>query len=358
MVMTLEKRETIVAWVGFALATTIALCIAEIIARFFVPMPKITTTGGHLIIADETQGYKMAPNVKLFVSDGYFKMHIETNEAGLRDSLDPDLPNPGYIAIGDSTCFGWGVDADDSWPEQLQQILGRNVINAGMFGYGVNQYGPLLRDLQSRHYPIELVLYGMSGNDVYSGGLPPDYNIPGPEEFVVNPKYAGEPGIRTHSRLIEGWNTLSKKSAVLKLLYGSASVFASFIGYNSSKDLDEESPQLFEKTLNSLDELAATVTGMGAELIVVHVPDVFYSLPREYERHHRRHPALGRHDIPSMLQRWAEARGIRFGDTIDSIERVYYENGESKGAIVLIPDGHYTGIANRAIAERFAALVH
>src|SRR5262245_51446185 len=99
-----DARGTISARIGLLVASTVfALGVAEVVARGFVPMPKLTAMGSHLVVPDPARGFKLAPNAKVFVTDGYFQMHVETNEHGLRDSIDPTLPNPGYIAIGDST---------------------------------------------------------------------------------------------------------------------------------------------------------------------------------------------------------------------------------------------------------------
>lgn len=63
---------------------------------------------------------------------------VKTNALGLRDGA---LPNekPWVLALGCSTTFGWGVDAEAAWPEQLEQLLGVEVINAGVPGHSTHQ---------------------------------------------------------------------------------------------------------------------------------------------------------------------------------------------------------------------------
>lgn len=58
---------------------------------------------------------------------------VNTNHLGLRG---PELqdPAPPYriLAVGDSITFGWGVADDLSWPAQLADALGVEVVNAGV----------------------------------------------------------------------------------------------------------------------------------------------------------------------------------------------------------------------------------
>jgi hypothetical protein len=43
------------------------------------------------------------------------------------------------LVLGDSFAFGDEVDDSDTWPAQLEQRLGRPVLNGGVFGYGLDQ---------------------------------------------------------------------------------------------------------------------------------------------------------------------------------------------------------------------------
>ncbi|MDP2332581.1 MAG: GDSL-type esterase/lipase family protein [Reyranella sp.] len=43
------------------------------------------------------------------------------------------------LAVGDSFTFGEEVADDEAWPAQLQQLVGRRVLNAGVSGYGFDQ---------------------------------------------------------------------------------------------------------------------------------------------------------------------------------------------------------------------------
>ena len=43
------------------------------------------------------------------------------------------------LAVGDSFTFGDRVSDHETWPAQLERLTGRQVLNAGVFGYGVDQ---------------------------------------------------------------------------------------------------------------------------------------------------------------------------------------------------------------------------
>ena len=45
---------------------------------------------------------------------------VKTNAIGLRDGLMP-VASPWVLALGCSTTFGWGVEAEEAWPAVLEQ---------------------------------------------------------------------------------------------------------------------------------------------------------------------------------------------------------------------------------------------
>jgi hypothetical protein len=60
---------------------------------------------------------------------------------GLRTNGPGSLPRraPLVLALGDSFTFGDEVSDDETWPAALERQLHRSVVNAGVFGYGVDQ---------------------------------------------------------------------------------------------------------------------------------------------------------------------------------------------------------------------------
>jgi hypothetical protein len=64
--------------------------------------------------------------------------HVRTGPEGLRGPSPPPS-GPWTLALGCSTTFGWGVEAEQAWPAQLAQLVGQPVINGGQPGWSSHQ---------------------------------------------------------------------------------------------------------------------------------------------------------------------------------------------------------------------------
>lgn len=79
---------------------------------------------------------------------------------------------PRVLALGDSMTFGYGVEAEESWPEVLETLLRKDdrpdveVINAGVVAYAPDQQLDQLRELLPRVRPDVVVLGLYPGNDL------------------------------------------------------------------------------------------------------------------------------------------------------------------------------------------------
>jgi hypothetical protein len=63
-----------------------------------------------------------------------------TLEHGIRRNFAETALRAGHIlAVGDSYTEGWEVNDAETWPAQLERLLGRAVLNAGVGGYGTDQ---------------------------------------------------------------------------------------------------------------------------------------------------------------------------------------------------------------------------
>lgn len=79
--------------------------------------------------------YTLKPNVSCCFSNPEFNTRIYANKAGFRDD-DMSLHSPSIICIGDSFTFGWGVEQENAFPELLEKVSGKKVLNAGIPSYG------------------------------------------------------------------------------------------------------------------------------------------------------------------------------------------------------------------------------
>jgi hypothetical protein len=82
---------------------------------------------------DPSLGWTQASNV---IGGGF-----NTLAYGIRKNSDEEevLDEGGVLAVGDSYTAGSEVVDEDTWPAQLEKLLGRRVINAGVGNYGVDQ---------------------------------------------------------------------------------------------------------------------------------------------------------------------------------------------------------------------------
>lgn len=77
------------------------------------------------------------------------------------DALPAGTP---VLAFGDSVTHGTGAGAGEGYPEQLAQLTGWQLINAGIPGDTAAAARKRLGDLLARHQP-ELVIVELGGND-------------------------------------------------------------------------------------------------------------------------------------------------------------------------------------------------
>ena len=93
------------------------------------------------------------------------------NEFGLRSNgplsvpLDPEDSRDVILTVGNSFTFGDRVSDQQTWPAQLELLTGRQVLNGGVFGYGVDQ-AYLRADVLLETYDIDLVLLAFINDNV------------------------------------------------------------------------------------------------------------------------------------------------------------------------------------------------
>lgn len=116
-----------------------------------------------------------------------------TGDHGVRMPGPEILPlqQDAVLMVGDSFGAGSGVSGADSWPAQLEQLLGTQVINAGVGGYGFDQIilraEYLLPRLKPRTLFVETRLdYGNWANRLaMSSGAPKPYFVADHDHLVL-----------------------------------------------------------------------------------------------------------------------------------------------------------------------------
>jgi hypothetical protein len=110
---------------------------------------------------------------------------VQHNSLGLRD-IEPDgAPKPTILFVGDSFVWGYDVEADERFTEEIRQALpGHRIVNAGVSGYGTDQEYLLLQRLWDRIKPDVVVLiyfqndrFDNATNARYYGAFKPYFQV-------------------------------------------------------------------------------------------------------------------------------------------------------------------------------------
>ncbi|MFN0124559.1 MAG: SGNH/GDSL hydrolase family protein, partial [Blastocatellia bacterium] len=108
--------------------------------------------------------YRLRPGVRCGFGNPEFATRVNTNSAGLRDD-ETSLTQPEIICLGDSYTQGWGVEQNDAFPQQLEKLAGRRVLNAGMSSYGTARELKLFQRLDGSRSDWVVLQY--SDNDQF-----------------------------------------------------------------------------------------------------------------------------------------------------------------------------------------------
>jgi hypothetical protein len=115
-------------------------------------------------IHDSLLGYAPRPNVS--GRDNPWRSLVTIDAAGVRGNGAAPAPGgPVVLAVGDSFTFGDEVDDVETWPAQLERLLGQPVVNGGVFGYGFDQIALRAEQLIER-VPARVLIVSIVAEDV------------------------------------------------------------------------------------------------------------------------------------------------------------------------------------------------
>jgi lysophospholipase L1-like esterase len=110
---------------------------------------------------DEVLTYTLRPGTCTFANSEFSHAYF-VNELGVRDD-ERSLRAPEIVVLGDSFAMGWGVAAQETFPELLEARVGVPVLNAGISSFGTARELMLLERIDTSRLRVLVLQY--SDND-------------------------------------------------------------------------------------------------------------------------------------------------------------------------------------------------
>jgi len=150
-----------------AVAFLVALCVAEVAIRLFVPLRNV---GPPVSAWDPVYGVRLKRNFDGVQINPEFRMHITTNSLGFRGN-EPVLPLRGpLLYLGDSFTVGYGVSNGEEYPALVADTLAANGyapipwINDGRGNTGQGPWVKFLRTEAGDYDPRAIILQVMDND--------------------------------------------------------------------------------------------------------------------------------------------------------------------------------------------------
>jgi lysophospholipase L1-like esterase len=273
---------------------------------------------------------------------------VTTDEHGFRTSArsrQRNISEP-VLVLGDSVSVGIGVEAEQTYPSLLEEMLDKKVLNASVSGYGIADYVEVLGHVVNNFKP-RLVLMGICLNDLSptsqanivtlarnrkdDGEVSPDERRY-PSRLMRTLRYINDNYLNFHSFL--GFH--SRTYAWLKSLAADSArdhFMADRMYYRDAKTIEFLSSQFVK--------LKRSLTGENVLLFVV--------LPYEYQL---RTGSLEALEPQNIIKEAGDMAGVTIYDPYDELMEYLKVNRLPSRAIYLFNDPlHFNSVGHRVIAE-------
>lgn len=114
-------------------------------------------------VYDSISFYNFMPDTTFRFQNIEFDNIVATNSRGFRDD-EPSLEGPEVICLGDSYTLGWGVDQNECFPQLIEKMSGKKVLNCGMSSFGTAR--EMLRLFQCDRSRLKYIIVQYCKNDV------------------------------------------------------------------------------------------------------------------------------------------------------------------------------------------------
>src|SRR5712691_154086 len=144
-----------------------------------------------LFVSSHEPGLIFPRNVTRHFQTPEFSFTTTTNTLGFRDrDFSPDKNvKTRIVALGDSFTYGWGVEAEESWPKVLEQRLRSSgldleIANLGKPGASPRDYADIAEKSISLLHPDIVIVGVLQGDDLAQMDAPPTPSRLGPATNV------------------------------------------------------------------------------------------------------------------------------------------------------------------------------
>ena len=171
------KKQVLFRVLAVSVSLAIALCGLELAARVYFSEYRFRNfwsadrdlmRSAYPVQFDRALGWTPKPGSS--GADNIWGTQVTILEHGVRANANNKLPTgikekDLILAVGDSFTFGDQVSDSETYPSILEEMLGTPVLNAGVFGYGVDQSYLRMKILAEIYEPT-IIVFGLIPNDI------------------------------------------------------------------------------------------------------------------------------------------------------------------------------------------------
>ena len=164
-------RTLIGGFFAFLIGCLILVSVAEVALRFIYPTWADFSVN-RFVQTEPAPGlgivYTGKPGFDGYFAqnNGDFRAHIHINDFGLRNDEPVEAADGRVWVLGDSMTFGWGVERDEMYSSQLDQLLPVRTYNVASPGTDVCGYQALTKRMPDTVKPAGVVLGLILENDI------------------------------------------------------------------------------------------------------------------------------------------------------------------------------------------------
>lgn len=331
-----------------------ALFILEIAVRIFIPVTKPTMITKKVTPADIKKPLEfLQPFFEGTFLSAEYTTEIKTNSEGFRDIEHELAKGDGIFRIvvaGDSFTFGLGVEANQTYPKILQDLLNEKsidknlryeIFNMGIAGIGTQEELEILK--YGLRYKPDLILLGLfveerwnpgNGNDLYDNFK--KWQRAKDEKLITK----GEAGLflRSKTKSVDYLNSfqrfLAKNSEVYFLLMTrcGTTLRKHLIRFREGQNR-LELEKSWDITKDVLKKINALAKSIGVPFVIIRIPFL-------YDVYNQ-----GEDKVSKILAEFAKENNINVCDPLMVLRK-------NKGSDLYYPaDGHWKSQAHKLAAD-------